>query len=264
MIGHSALDQLCRQYVHLTNKVSEAAQSPEAKRILELKRSIELKKIKLDDAKTEVDLATAATKGLVFAKSKTKTANALAVATSNQVDLETLISNNERELLKLENVFSNHKEAQIEWFVVLTKLMVVANDLDEIVYSRVLDKSVTMFNDAAQNLHNAFRALYEVSHALDVPASLNPEYAENLAVLSRQIVSNAVMWHQPLARFSSFSLCKKKFVFEPHWRPEQAAITTKRAHQTPIQVEIGKAAGVLSPDLGLNVTNESNDPPRYS
>ncbi|ORY51095.1 hypothetical protein BCR33DRAFT_713015 [Rhizoclosmatium globosum] len=235
MIGHSALDQLCRQYVHLTNKVSEAAQSPEAKRILELKRSIELKKIKLDDAKTE--------------------------GTS-----------------KAENVFSNHKEAQIEWFVVLTKLMVVANDLDEIVYSRVLDKSVTMFNDAAQNLHNAFRALYEVSHALD-----------NLAVLSRQIVSNAVMWHQPLARFSSFSLCKKKFVFEPHWRPEQAAITTKRAHQTldlrtiahlqdmkpemtrstefllaPIQVEIGRATGVLYPDLGLNVTNESNDPPRYS
>ena len=32
----------------------------------------------------------------------------------------------------------------------------------------------------------------------------------------------------------------------------------------PIQVEIGKAAGVLHPDLGLHVTNEANDPPRYS
>ncbi|KAJ3284147.1 hypothetical protein HDU79_008470 [Rhizoclosmatium sp. JEL0117] len=211
MMGYAALEQLCRQY--------------------ELKRSLEFNKIKLDSAKTNVALAVGATKGLVLPKSKTNAAIDLAAATSHQDNLETVISNSERELAKLENVFSNHKEDQIDFFVTLTKLMVLANDLDEIVYSRVLGKSVANMNDATQILHNAYRALYEITHALTLPVAIHSDYADHLSLVSRQLLSNATMWYPPLARFRSFSTHKKASIVDPHWQPEQVPNTMKRVHE---------------------------------
>ncbi|KAJ3083369.1 hypothetical protein HDU99_010451 [Rhizoclosmatium hyalinum] len=212
MIGQSALEQLCRQYVVITNKVATATKSPAAlsqsKGINELRQSIIKNKSALNDAINATFGATAAINTMskfTTTQVKAQRQQNLISAQQREAKLRSDISAEESLLAKLESGEGVNAGFLNEWFLITSKLLVVANDLDEIVYTKILEQVVSEYYETVKETYDVVNALRQVSYSIFAYDTFSPniaasdEYYSIFMVYSAQHLSNAVAIYPPLA-----------------------------------------------------------------
>ncbi|KAJ3062765.1 hypothetical protein HDU99_005107, partial [Rhizoclosmatium hyalinum] len=138
-------------------------------------------KIAWHSAKLDTSAATAALAALPrFAKDrKSQAEQSLALAQSRQNALELAIASEDNQLAKLELGLTNYKRVHTEWVHVLSKMMMAANDLDEMLYSKILHQAV--------------------EYANHIPYSF--ETYESMYFYFYHVMTNAAMMYRPLIRF---------------------------------------------------------------
>ncbi|KAJ3297791.1 hypothetical protein HDU79_002265 [Rhizoclosmatium sp. JEL0117] len=178
-----------------------SAQTPDVKHVQDLKESRFRNKIAWHSAKLDTSAATAALAALPrFAKDrKSQAEQSLALAQSRQNALELAIASEDNQLAKLELGLTNYKRVHTEWVHVLSKMMMAANDLDEMLYSKILHQAVSAFHETVETYFDAANALRQVEYANHIPYSF--ETYESMYFYSYHVMTNAAMMYRPLIRF---------------------------------------------------------------
>ncbi|ORY36473.1 hypothetical protein BCR33DRAFT_721996 [Rhizoclosmatium globosum] len=126
-------------------------------------------------------------------------------AQQKEIKLQSDIAAQENLLERLVSQQTATTLAQNEWFVIVSKLMVLANDVDEIVYSKALDQSVSDYYETVKATYNAMNALRQVNYCVFAYTNFsrkinyNDDPFPNYMVYLSHHLSNAVANYPSLA-----------------------------------------------------------------
>ncbi|ORY47013.1 hypothetical protein BCR33DRAFT_849019 [Rhizoclosmatium globosum] len=192
-----ALEQLCRRYVDLTQKVLEAEASPDSElaNIQDLEQSIKSKKVTINEIKLTALKSTA--------------------AASRLAKLEARITKEEEQLATLKAQLMLYNKNQVDWTHTVSKFMLIANDLDERLYTEVLHQATLEYYDSFCTAHNAANALRHVGHAVFLESTHGEDFG---TVIHPVLIANATSLYPRLVR------ARVDFPLSGTWNPPE--ITT--------------------------------------
>ncbi|KAJ3047717.1 hypothetical protein HDU99_009410, partial [Rhizoclosmatium hyalinum] len=127
----------------------------------------------------------------------TKRDQGIATTQAKQTNLETQVAGIENTLKKFQDAATNQKKIHANWVLVVSKFMLISKDLNEMLYTTVLDQALTDYYAILHTCFKAASAFRQVSYALSTQPNKIGNH-ERASLLLPQLLANAAAVYNPL------------------------------------------------------------------